>query len=934
MGIQTWISKRKERRAEKRMEETGSTQIGEAPQSFSDFTPVTDTSGRYTGGGGGVSGGRTSTTTTPTTTTTYQDIILPSPTVIPSRDITTQQSLREIYDPASQVYRQSLYGVGGTQYERIPTREEQRKIDIAQEKGELGYQLTGVSGKEFKELEDIQIKIKSSSSKLEDLSKDLENKYKNLVEEDKFIGTEEQYKQYTKDFNKYNIERIKLEGNIARYERVGGTISKEGIIEMPKVTVGGVIGTYKGKKVDLYKFSGLYSSSLGVQASAGVGFFARTGGQVIGETLGKALGKRKYVLAEARDIPEKTLKGIYQPQFGTATEFDPLTGRAKAKFEDVTIKARTRPELYFTGEQLGEATGTILGGVGEGAKYLVPVAGGVFFASEVAEEVKKVGGAKQYIKEKPLEAVLLGSVVLGAGTIKGVQALKVAKARKVSQQLLRLSESPIRYLEVIDKGKRQVKLRGLQEYKGLRREIKVEGKLRKTEKGFELIPEARGYAITTGEVKGLIGKKQYFGFDVFATGTKGTAIPYRTIGDIRWYKTLGVSTYEPVGSTYALFKKGARFKDIEKQLQKQVRLRGDVTKEIYTGDTFGLKENLFLGVKKDKEIGLTFVKKAKEVKDVKIIRTTKGKGTPFAQTFAEEYAPQIIKPEIIEKGLAKQIIKPPKPTPPPIIIVQEGLPSMVGGTGLKTIPKPSYATLGVYEEQILLPDTKLKGVIQPSFVEVKTRQEYIQPQIEMLKTRQRFIQPLKEEVKTRLDIKSAQEFIQPIKEDVRVSQLFRQALEIKQVQKERLAQIQRARQAQRPIEQLKFKPFGLGDAMTRIKKIAKEKPEVFEVFGRRFGEEIKLGIFKTKPKAEKKLEKFLVKTLGAAGFIEKEGKKLKAIEIELLKKKGFRPSKISEFLVVEKKEKRLRRKTTGKDIQYFRSKPLKGRRKGKSLFGI
>ena len=129
-------------------------------------------------------------------------------------------------------------------------------------------------------------------------------------------------------------------------------------------------------------------------------------------------------------------------------------------------------------------------------------------------------------------------------------------------------------------------------------------------------------------------------------------------------------------------------------------------------------------------------------------------------------------------------------------------------------------------------------------------------------------------------------------------------------------------------------PFKLSDAISKVTKMAKESPEKFEAFGERFGKEVGLGIFKTKKKAEEKLEKFLVKTLGASGYLKKGGKKLKASEVELLKKQGFRKSKLSEFLIVEKKEKRLRKQTTGKDIQFFRGKQNKGRKKGKSLFGI
>ncbi len=133
--------------------------------------------------------------------------------------------------------------------------------------------------------------------------------------------------------------------------------------------------------------------------------------------------------------------------------------------------------------------------------------------------------------------------------------------------------------------------------------------------------------------------------------------------------------------------------------------------------------------------------------------------------------------------------------------------------------------------------------------------------------------------KLKLEVKEEQMFIQPTKQIQK--QIQKQVQLQRQVQLEKQAQLQKQIQLLRmkePTKELPKLPFKLGVAMDRVKKIAKERPEVFEVFGRRFEEEVKLGIFKTKPKAEKKLEKFLIKTLGAGGFIEKEGKKLKAIE--------------------------------------------------------
>jgi len=117
----------------------------------------------------------------------------------------------------------------------------------------------------------------------------------------------------------------------------------------------------------------------------------------------------------------------------------------------------------------------------------------------------------------------------------------------------------------------------------------------------------------------------------------------------------------------------------------------------------------------------------------------------------------------------------------------------------------------------------------------------------------------------------------------------------------------------------------------RMLKKVREQPEIFEAFAFTFGKKKKLGVG-TKEVVAKKLSKYLKKELSASGFITKGGEKIKAIETGLLSKPSFRKSKVSEFLVVERKAKRLRKAGTGKTIQYFRSKGKKS--KGKNLFGL
>jgi len=1070
MGIKEYLARRRARRKGKVIDLPKyykPSESGSMPGGTSGYVSTSDPSipgafEGYTSGGGGGGGGISTTTSstsqlstrTPTTstTTTYKDIKLPTP----SREIQTQQQIRagETYDPRTGTYQTSTYGygAGGTAIQRYPTYEERRRIQEAQEKGELGYQLTGYSQKDYEELKGSRDKISKISIELEKSSKEIEktqerfeSDWKGYIKNNEFVGTEKEYEVYKNSYNrlnkelvKYNKERIRLEGNIKRYEKVGGKISKEGYIEMPKVTIGGGkagaivsayafggfgaltkdVGKYKGKDVSLEKFKGLYSPSLGVQASAGVSFLAKTGSQIVGERFGIALGReKKYVLAEEKLIPEKTLEGIYKPQFGTATEFDPLTGRAKAKYEDVTVKAHVRPQLYFTGEQLGQATGDILGGVGEGSKYLVPYTGGVFFASEVAERVKESGGAKQFIKEHPGEAALLGSVVLGGAAYAGAKYLKAPIAVKTAGKL-RVTTRADKILGArVRLSKRGISLKPSERYlKEVTREVVKKPKVSFVEAGQKKIVDGKviqkSYPIIVEEpaiVKettlfSKLGKKR-FGEKVskiveikykqpkitspFADKPIIAGKPFvlRTqrlgktgkLGEPKYTFVNQEGKFVPVEDIsklskveqYALLKtveKGKlggapiKQKEILKFLKEEEQIQLGISKELVLTKPVGKTTAQFQKaaiVKEVKPIGdvkvydvmvgskdisktypravgdvglikgkyLEFPQIDKTTSDVTTIISSSGKGTPLSSTF-ELQKVQALK-YIPKKPTPTKLLKPTMEVKP----TQVELPLMVGGTGLKEIP---YARTGLYEtqEQVGVSAIKLDGITQPSFVEMKQQEIQVSAPISKLKS----IQTLKPESMLKETTILKQEPILKIKQQLKQELLLKQALKTKQQLKQeslfRQAQLLKQRQALKIETPVPFKPvFKLGDAIKKVTKMAKEKPQEFEVFGRRFGKEVKLGKAKTKTKAEEKLGKFLTKTLGAAGFVTKEGKKLKASEIELLKKKGFRKSKLSEFLVIERKEKRLRKAGTGKEIQFFRKTPKKGR-KSRGLFGI
>jgi len=84
-----------------------------------------------------------------------------------------------------------------------------------------------------------------------------------------------------------------------------------------------------------------------------------------------------------------------------------------------------------------------------------------------------------------------------------------------------------------------------------------------------------------------------------------------------------------------------------------------------------------------------------------------------------------------------------------------------------------------------------------------------------------------------------------------------------------------------------------------------------------------VGEFVSKKKAGKVLGSELKETLRASGFVIEEatGKKVALSELDL--GFGFRQSKKDPFRAVEEKSLRLRKGTTGKEIQFFRKPKAK-----------
>lgn len=128
---------------------------------------------------------------------------------------------------------------------------------------------------------------------------------------------------------------------------------------------------------------------------------------------------------------------------------------------------------------------------------------------------------------------------------------------------------------------------------------------------------------------------------------------------------------------------------------------------------------------------------------------------------------------------------------------------------------------------------------------------------------------------------------------------------------------QQTRQVQRPTPRTPIKPI----PSFNLKNIAnKIKEEGFEVFGKRFGEDVFLFKTKDKLKAEKSLKNFLTGTLGRSGKILKNGEELSFDELGLFKTGQFRPAKKDKTRVVQKAKFSLGTGSEVSEIQYFKNK--------------
>lgn len=140
----------------------------------------------------------------------------------------------------------------------------------------------------------------------------------------------------------------------------------------------------------------------------------------------------------------------------------------------------------------------------------------------------------------------------------------------------------------------------------------------------------------------------------------------------------------------------------------------------------------------------------------------------------------------------------------------------------------------------------------------------------------------------------------------------------KQLTKQLAKQIVKQKVKQKTIPKEKMIEFP-SYTLKQEKKTSKEKlNDLFEVYGKRFGKDIKLFETKTQTEAEKKLIGFLTGTLGRSGFVEKGGERISFEELNL--GNMFRPAKREKTRVVQKAKFSLGTSQEKREIKLARKK--------------
>lgn len=601
---------------------------------------------------------------------------------------------------------------------------------------------------------------------------------------------------------------------------------------------------------------------------------------------------------------------------------------------------------------------------------------GTYLASEsekkapiVIESAKK--GVPLYPDVKvPIRERVESSLFIGAGAFRVLGKIRKVEGSIVKGELERLSEQPFKFKGKTIKTERGdiTKITGVQRADKLKTEVTIVG--RTTREGRNIyFTSGGGEAKVTGELSWNVlggGKPTYIvNVQQFQMGGKGLGFRTTKVGELflggtddlilrslakgKLTQSVGTTTIIPTESTGMLFqtrrakpylvfpspelkyltqreiKSQAKF--ISEEFIKNYQTGGIITKDLGSALSLKLpKSNIFIYTSRG-DIGRIKIVYPKISEGVKMFKG--GLGKKSSQQYLQSlYTPDLLQPiskittksaiKIIPKpsteiiplvsGAETTLIKPEIKTEVQPVILSGKFQDMTGVSKYQDMTKTKFGDLGVTKNKF---DVLTKEV---------SKQKETQKNILGLKA------PQKESLKSQQQIK--QKTLQ--KEALALSSLLLQKQRLKQQQVQRLTQQLKTKLKQPQKQTYKFPTpikFGLFTLISDVKKGKVKDEEIFEVFGKRFGKDIKLFETPEKKKAEAELSKFLRGTLGRSGFITKAGEK---IESSLLLSPMFRRAKREPKRVVQKARFSLSAPSEVQEIQYFRGKS-RGKRGRKNI---
>ncbi len=360
--------------------------------------------------------------------TTSQKITLPDNLRLPERI--------ESYDPRSRTYiSQSPTGAGTTAYTRMPTPDESQRIREAQLKGSVFDKPTSEiieqSGAErinIKKFEDLTRDI--SELKGEELDKRL-NEIKNIGGA-KVVGTPTaEGTEFSISYEPTNI-KVSLpffkDKTLFEIPTSAITAKSEGSLYLQTVSEGvGKVGT-------------------GISVAGGKVLSGFTGG--IFDIVGKVdVVSPRYYGSKVGEIVKKPSilfdKFKYRGTGSMVLDLDSNVARLPTEEDSKRQDLRQTLHSDFLVTKEGAQTGAkFLGETGVSyGKYLVPIAGGVFFASDVERQVRPYDyNPISFVKEEPLQAAMLGGILLGAVAMKGYKMSRPKKLTPLQESNIMLQK--------------------------------------------------------------------------------------------------------------------------------------------------------------------------------------------------------------------------------------------------------------------------------------------------------------------------------------------------------------------------------------------------------------------------------------------------------------------------------------------------------------